>query len=217
MANSNKPKKNQKGDKAKVSNMDVCQTPPHALEPLMPYIPKEWLVWESAVGPERMIETTLRLNGYGVIGTDLMYGDEYNYFTYSPTDYDIEITNVPFSIKYDWLSTAFSRGKPFALLVPYETTASKKFQDLFKAYNGKPWLIEKLVPERRINFKMPFAGWGLRVFDDVKGKFVKKGGSSQFSTMWLTWGLNISGKRNDYVREFYVPMRKISSEELERL
>ncbi len=205
-----KPKINRAGDKAKVSQMDVCQTPPHALEPLYPYLKKDWLIWESAVGPEKLIQQTLESKGFIVIGTDLMYGDRYNRFTYQPIHYDIEITNVPFSIKYDWLAQAFKDGKRFALLVPYETTAAKEFKLLHKQYNHKPWTIEKLSPERRINFKMPNLGWGVTVYDEVKGKFVKKGDSAQMPTCWLTWGLEIHRFRiQDALLEYDVPMRSV--------
>lgn len=195
MANSNKPKTSQAVNIAKVSQMDVCQTPPHALEPLYPYIPKDWIIWESAAGPEQLIANTLRANGYNnVIATDLSYGEQYNRFSYRPEHYDIEWTNPGFSIKYKWLEQAFEDGMPFALLAPYETTFAKDFQKLFQEYNSRAWLVEILSPERRINYKMPNNGWK---------------GTAQMPTCWITWGLNISNSRNDYLRTFYVPMRNV--------
>jgi len=209
-----KPKSTQVKDKTKVSAMDVCQTPPHALEPLYPYIPKGTIIWESAAGPEQLIVNALHNNGYdNVIATDLSYGEQYNYFTYEPEYYDLQLTNVPFSLKYDWIKLAFERGIPFAVIVPYETTFAKEFQVLFAEYNGKPHWIEVLSPERRINYKMPFMNWGIKVWDEVKQKFIKKGDSAQMPTMWLTWGLNVSATRNDYLRTFYVPMRNVKYNE----
>lgn len=221
----NKPKTAQPQDTTKVSKVDVCQTPPHALEPLYPYLRRlqlrhpNMLIWESAVGPEKLIEKTLKAQGYAVHGTDLMYGDGYNYFNYSPLDevgYDgellVQITNMPFSIKYKWLKRAFELGFPFALLAPYETTFAKDFQNLFNKYNGKPWLIEVLSPERRINFKMPNMGWGKLVFKEEKGWYMS-GESAQMPTSWITWGLNVSDTRSDYLRTFYVPMRAVKYDE----
>lgn len=206
----NKPKENRAGDKNKVSQMDVCQTPPHALEPLYPYVPKEWIIWESMAGPEQLIVNALHDNGYdNVIATDLLYGEQYNYYTYEPEYYDLMWTNLAFSHKYDALKLAFERGVRFIVLVPYETTFAKEFQTLFKQYNGNPWFIEVLSPERRINFKMPNMGWGIKVWNEVKQKWVKKGDSAQMPTMWLTWGLNVSAHRTDYLRTFYVPMRSV--------
>ena len=210
----NKPKQTQIKDKTKVSMMDVCQTPPHALEPLYPYISKDRIIWESAAGPEQLIVGALYDNGYdNIIATDLSYGEEYNYFTYEPENYDLQLTNVPFSLKYDWIKLAFERGLPFAFIVPYETTFAKEFQVLFARYNNNPYYIEVLSPERRINFKMPFMGWGIKVWDEFKQKFVSKGESAQMPTMWLTWGLNVSATRNDYLRTFYVPMRNVKYNE----
>jgi len=208
----NKPKTNRKADKNKVSKMDVCQTPPHALEPLYPHLERNGfsIIWESAVGPEQLLADAMRNKGYNVWGTDLLMGDKYNRFTYRPLiNYDIEITNVPFSIKYYWLNVAFDDGKPFAFLVPYETTFAKEFQILFEEYNNKPWPIEVLSPERRINYKMPEMGWGITVWDEEKQKYVKRGESAQMPTAWLTWGLNVYKTRADYLRTYYVPMRKV--------
>lgn len=194
----NKPKTSQKIDITKLSNMDVCQTPPHALECLYPYLDKEWIIWESACGPEQILVKTLREKDYKVIASDLLWGEQYNRFHYKPDfiEYDIEITNMPFSIKYRWLAQAFKDGKRFALLAPYETTFAKEFQNLFAQYNGDPWQIEILSPERRINYKMPNKGWD---------------SSAQMPTCWITWGLEVHHTKNidETLFTYYVPMRSV--------
>lgn len=210
-----KPKTNRAGNTKKISMMDVCQTPPHALEPLYEHLRRMGYnrVWESAHGPEQLLVNALLSFGYEVIATDLSDGEQYNREYYKPNKnaYNIEITNPPFSIKYKWLEWAFEAGKPFALLMPYETTAAAEFKRLFKIYNGKPWRIEKLSPERRINFKMPNLGWGVTVWDEIKGKFVRKGDSAQMPTMWLTWGLEVHTVReiDDVLFEYDIPMRAV--------
>jgi hypothetical protein len=206
----NKPKTNNKGDKQKVSMMDVCQTPPHAIEPLLPYLPKDVTIWESASGPEELLVNALANKGYTIHATDLMYGEVYNRFTYKHGLIKwIEVTNVPFSIKYDWIKAAFENGMPFALLVPYETTFAADFMNLAKIYHWNPWPIEVLSPERRINFKMPNMGWGIEVWDEKKGKMVKKGDSAQMPTMWLTWGLNVYQHRMEQFLTYQVPMQSV--------
>lgn len=193
----NKPKTNNKGDITKVSAMDVCQTPPHALEPLYPYLPIDVTIWESACGPEEILVNALVNHGYTVHATDLMYGEVYNRFTYKHGLKNwIEVTNMPFSIKYRWLAQAFEDGMPFAVLAPYETTAAAAFKKLVEKYNGKPWQIEKLTPERRINYKMPKKGWD---------------SSAQMPTCWITWGLNIHHTKHiaETLFEYYVPMRSV--------
>jgi len=193
-------------DTKKVSAIDVCQTPPHALEPLYQYIPKRWVIWESACGPERILQKAFEAQGYKVIGTDLMYGKQYNRFSYRPMSndpfsayepvplYDVEVTNCPFSVKYQWFEQAFEDGTPFAILAPYETTASGAFKNLCKHYTTPDTAVEVLAPERRLNYKMPNKGWD---------------SSAQMPTCWITWKLNVSATRNDYLRTFYVPMRNV--------
>jgi len=196
----NKPKTSQKVDTTKVSQMDICQTPPHALECLYPYLNLEWIIWESACGPEKILAYTLCNKGYGVVMSDLLWGEEYNRFEYKPPFYDIEITNIPFSIKYKWLEQSFKDGKRFALLAPYETTFAKEFQNLHKKYNTRPYFIEILSPERRINYKMPNKGWD---------------SSAQMPTCWITWGLEVHNTKQaeDILFTYYVPMRSVRYDE----
>lgn len=208
----NKPKSNRvDGGVKKVSQMDICQTPPYALDPLLPFLDPRWVVWESAAGPEQLIVKTLQSKGFdNIIATDLLYDEKYNYFTYEPEYYDIQITNMPFSIKYEWLALAFQRGVPFALLAPYETTFAKEWQDLLAEFYGKPYVPEVVSPERRINYKMPHMGWGIEVWDEKKGKMVKKGDSAQMPTAWITWGLNVHAKTTQpFLRTYYMPMETV--------
>lgn len=204
-----KPKTNRAGITSKVSGYDVCQTPPHALEPLIPLLQGFSLIWESAAGPEGLLVKTLRSNGLDVAATDLSYSPAFNFFSYQPLYWDVQVTNPPWSIKYQWIKRSFELGKPFALLVPYETTAAAVFQKLAKKYHNKPYPIEPLAPERRINFKMPDKGWGKLEWDAKKGKEVMRGDSAQMPTIWLTWGLIAASYYEPYITTYAIPMRKV--------
>jgi len=161
-----KPKSNDKNPQK-----DKCGTPSYALTPLLPYIPKDWIVWESASG-EGLLADALEINGYQVIRSDILTGQNYFDDRNLPSHYDIQITNVPFSIKYKWLQRAYQLGKPFALLMPSDVLfAGKEAQPLFQKYG-----CEILLPDKRTDFKMPNKGWG---------------GTAQMHTSWFTWGLNI--------------------------
>lgn len=190
---SNKPKKAREINTKKVSGFDVCQSPPHSIEPLLPLLDKKWVIWESAAGPEQILARTFADLDYDVIATDLLYGEEYNYFAYTPGHYDIEITNIPFSLKYLWIQKAVERNKPFAFLVPFETGAAGIFQDIAAQYDT---VFQILAPERRINYKMPGKGWN---------------GTAQMPTCWLTWQLHVDSlyRRNMYLEVFKVPMRNV--------
>lgn len=158
-----KPKSNQK----KIPKRDKCQTPPYALDPLLPYIKKDWLVWECAAG-EGYLANAIKDNGLQVIESDILTGQDF--FEYQP-DFDVIITNPPFSQKYKWLKRCYELEKPFALLLPLETLGAAAAQKLFLYYG-----MSLLVLSKRVNFKMPNTGWV---------------GSAQFPVAWFTWKMNL--------------------------
>jgi len=164
-----KPKKNHKP-----GPMDNCQTPPEALNPIIPYLKPEWTVWESAVGEGYLLEP-LNSRVRFVFNSDIDAGKDF--FLFQPEQWDVQVTNPPYSRKYDWLRRSYELGKPFALLVPVETIGAKACLDAMEDYKlDFEWIFFK----RRINFKMPNKGWN--------------GSGAQFPTFWFTRGLNIGQK-----------------------
>lgn len=150
---------------------DSCQTPSYAIPPILPYIPKDWIIWESAAG-EMLIADALQLHGYNnVITTDILNGQNYFDDRVVPVKYNIQLTNLPFSIKYDWLERAYLLGHPFALLAPSSMYFADTAVKLFDKFG-----IELIAPRQRIDFKMPNKGWA---------------GDSQFHSSWFCWQLGI--------------------------
>lgn len=207
---------------------DTFQTPPHALECLLPYISthhdvyhdptkhgghdvfRSTVVWESAAGHEQLLVREIQGWGFSTIATDIQYDSRYDFFTYDPGGWDVLITNPPYSasVRYPWIRRCFELRKPWALLVPYETTFAKAFQVLFHAYHNSPWPVEVLSPERRIAFKTAQYGWGTLVYDEKQDKMVMRGDSATMPTCWITWGLNIENQiKSAGFKTFYVPMR----------
>lgn len=155
-------------------NSNDFQTPPEALAPLIPYLKKEWTIWECACGRGNIVKT-LKDNGLTVIASDLFvdFGNEplRNFLNDTPSKpFDCIITNPPYSIKQKFLERAYSLGKPFAFLLPLTTFETEKRQALFKQHG-----LEVIFFDKRINFETPSG----------------KGSGSWFATAWFTFGLNI--------------------------
>lgn len=164
-----KPKQNQQGATKKSNNYDRCQTPFYALDPLLPHLPPG-TIWESAAGDGHIV-TKLTMSGYkDIISGDILTGQ--NFFEEEPLDWDCQVTNPPYSVKYKWLARSYKLGKPFALLLPLETLGASKGQKLFERYG-----VELILFDKRINFKMPNKGYDT--------------GGAQFPTAWFTFGLGI--------------------------
>lgn len=169
----------------KNNGSDDFQTPKEALYPLLPYIKKEWRIWECACGRGNLVNEFKKL-GYDVIGTDITNGKQYD-FRYSkiePTDF--VITNPPYSLKDIFLERCYELGKPFALLLPLTTFEGRTRQYLFKKYG-----VQVIFFNRRINFTTPSGN----------------GSGSWFMTAWFTNWLNLPRDLN-FV-EFNHPEQKI--------
>ena len=151
------------------SGMDACQTPAYAIDPLLPYLPREWIIWEPACGEGLLVEALYDsdFKQEHVIASDILAGQ--NFFEYEPDEWDYIVTNPPYSIQFQWLERCYQLGKPFALLLKVEILGTNTAQILMKQYGFEIMLLDK-----RVDFKMPNKGWD---------------SSAQFPTFWLCWQL----------------------------
>jgi hypothetical protein len=171
-----KPKEN-KG--YNLGTYDECQTPPYALEPLIPYLDPKFTIWECA-GGMRTLERALRYEyGCNIFSTDISDPYSVDFFkALVPSEhYYTIITNPPYSLKYEWLAKCYELGFPFALLMPVEMLGTAKGQRLFDKYG-----IEVIFMSPRVDFYMPNKGY--------------EGGGAQFPTAWFTWKLNLPKEIN---------------------
>lgn len=143
---------------------DNFQTPPEALNILLPFIKKEWLIWECAWGQGKLYNQ-LKKEGYNVVGSDIEFNFLENY-----KECDCIITNPPYSLKDQFIRRCYELKKPFALLMPLTALEGKKRQACYKEHG-----LQLIIPSKRINFETPSG----------------KGKGSWFMTAWYTWGLNL--------------------------
>ena len=153
---------------SKQGRPDDFQTPPHALNPLLPYLKKNWTIWECAAGQGNLVKA-LRGEGYKVISTDILTGKDF--LEWEPQKYDCIITNPPYSLKLEFLERVYLLGKPFAFLLPITALETEERQFFFHCFG-----LEMILFDRRINFKTP---------NDVKNS------NSWFATAWFTNRLQI--------------------------
>lgn len=147
---------------------DACQTPAYAIDPMLPFLHPDFVIWEPAAGEHYLVEA-LYDSGFKteqVIISDIL--TDQNFFEYTPDcHWDCLITNPPYSIKFQWLERCYQLGRPFALLVPVEILGAKTAQQLLRQYG-----FEMMFLDKRVDFKMPNKGWD---------------SSAQFPVFWLCW------------------------------
>jgi len=197
-------RKPQKSNLKNIPARDEAQTPPYAILPLLPYLPKDWIIWESAASKYGFLGEAIRaLNGNIVIESGLEL-DGTNYLTVPPKmTAQVQVTNPPFSIKYEWIERSFDNRQAFALLMPFDTWASARAQSQFQRFG-----MSIIILNRRVHFHMPNLGWGEVDADgnpikDADGKTHMS--RSDYSVAWFTWGLS---HLKEPVTYGYIPLEK---------
>ena len=141
---------------------DELYTPEYAIKPLLKHIPKNIKIWECTDYGRSNITKILKENGYEVISThkkdfDFLI-DKANF------EFDMILTNPPYSLKDEFISKCYEYGKPFCLLLPLTSLEGIKRGKMYDK-NG----IELLVFDKRIDFN---------------GK-----GKCWYNTSWFCWNV----------------------------
>ena len=93
----------------------------------------------------KTVLSMLKENGFKVIHTSKseidFLKDKANF------EFDVIITNPPYSLKNEFLKKCYEYNKPFALLLPLTALEGKERGKLYKKYG-----IEVIVLDKRINF-----------------------------------------------------------------
>lgn len=140
---------------------DELYTPEYAIIPLLKYLPNDIVIWECTDFGESNITKILKQNGYKVITT---HKDNFDFLIDTPDfQFDMIITNPPYSLKDEFLEKCYEYKKPFALLLPLTSLEGINRGKMYRE-NG----IELLVFDRRCNF----------IYDNAKK-------SNWFNTSWF--------------------------------
>ncbi len=95
---------------------DENYTPSYAIEPLLKYVPKDWVVWCPFDTENSNFVRLLEKNGNKVIHSHIRNGQDF--YHYIPMeDYDCIISNPPFTNKRQIFERCLDLQKPFALLM----------------------------------------------------------------------------------------------------
>lgn len=115
----------------RTSESDECMTPFYAVEPILEFLPKDKIIWCPFDEDWSAFVQLLKERGYKVINSNLKNNQDF--FNYEPEEWDILVSNPPFSKKDDVLKRCYELNKPFALILPIQTLQSKtRFKHLSK-------------------------------------------------------------------------------------
>jgi hypothetical protein len=160
---------------------DDWQTPPHALDPLLPYLKKNWLIWEPCAGKGNLVGS-LRDRGFLVYASDIKTrkdflkeprGQQIEEWAFVLRSYNCIVTNPPYSLKQAFLERAYALDRPFAFLLPLFTFEGPNRQALFEKHGLEVILINKRIEyepppgKNPINFASAWFTWKLRIGRDL--------------------------------------------------
>ena len=149
-------------DSAKVlysgGNNDECYTPDYAVKPILEYIPKDVTVWCPFDTEEsQFVKQISKTNP--VTYSHLDKGQDF--FQYQPSEWDIIISNPPFSNKKKFFKRALAFNKPFALIMTNTWLNDSTPKILFKDKDLQLLMFDKRMefvnPNGQVNNKITFS------------------------------------------------------------
>ena len=146
---------------------DEVYTPDYAVKPILKYLKPNSTIWCPFDTENSEYVKIFKEAGYKVIYSHIDNGQ--NFFEFEPKeDYDVIISNPPFSIKDAILNRLSELKKPYAMLLPLPALQGQK---RFKYLKGS----QALIFDKRINY-----------FKDYKTKEIQKGVS--FASIYICKG-----------------------------
>ena len=137
---------------------DECYTPLYGVKPILKYIPKDVIVWcpfdtfESHFVKE-ISKTNKVVTSHKWTGQD--------FFDYEPDEWDVIVSNPPFTNKRKYFERALSFDKPFALIMTNTWLNDSAPKQLFKDKDLQLLMFDKRMkfvsPDGRNNDKITFS------------------------------------------------------------
>ena len=110
-------------------NNDECYTPAYGVEPVLEYIPGEATVWcPFDKEDSEFVRQISKQNP--VVYSHIDFGQDF--FEYEPSEWDVIVSNPPFTNKRKFFERALSFGKPFALIMTNTWLNDAAPKQLFK-------------------------------------------------------------------------------------
>ena len=139
-------------------NNDECYTPDYGVKPILKYIPKDAVVWCPFDTPQSEFVKQIEQQNE-VIYSHINTGR--NFFEYEPYEWDVIVSNPPFTDKRKFFERALSFNKPFALIMTNTWLNDSAPMRLFKDKDLQLLMFDKrmkfLSPDGRDNNKITFS------------------------------------------------------------
>ena len=150
-------------------------TPRYGVLPIVKYLPKDKIIWCPFDKEDSEFVQVLTEQGYKVIYSHIENGQDF--YTYEPDEWDILVSNPPFTNKRQIFERALSFDKPFALIMsntwlndsaPKQVFKDKQLQILF--FEERMKFSNNGVVQNKITFSSSYFCYKLLPKDIVMDK-----------------------------------------------
>ena len=150
---------------------DECYTPIEGVLPILKYIPKDKIIWcpfdtEESNFVKEISKTNKVIKSHIVEGKD--------FFEYEPEEWDILISNPPFTDKRKYFERALSFNKPFALIMSLTWLNDSAPKQLFFEKDLQLLMFDKRMKFNNINkitFSSAYFCWNFLPKQIIMEKF----------------------------------------------
>ena len=139
-------------------NNDECYTPDYGVKPILKYIPEGAIVWCPFDTEDSQFVIQISKQNkveYSHISTG------HDFFYYEPDEWDMMVSNPPFTNKRKYFERALNLGKPFALIMTNTWLNDSAPKQLFKDKDLQLLMFDKrmkfISPDGRDNDKITFS------------------------------------------------------------
>ena len=139
---------------------DECYTPEYWVLPIIKYIERWKTVWCPFDTKESNFVKMISSSWYNVISSHI--SDWRDFYWYEPENWDIMISNPPFTWKYQIFERALSFNKPFALLMTNTWLNDSWPKKLFKDKDLQLLMFDKRIEynwNKKITFSSSYYCW----------------------------------------------------------
>jgi hypothetical protein len=139
-------------------NNDECYTPEYGVEPILEFIPENSTVW-CPFDKEESNFVKLISKKAKVVRSHIDSGQDF--FDYQPEEWDMIVSNPPFTNKRKFFERALSFNKPFALIMSNTWLNDAAPKQLFMEKDLQLLMFDKrmkfISPDGRDNNKITFS------------------------------------------------------------
>lgn len=125
---------------------DECMTPDWVVKAILPYIPRK-IIWCPFDKEDSAFVRILKENGYIVRHSHISNGQDF--YNYEPEQWDIIVSNPPFTNKRLIFDRALSFNKPFMLLMTAQWLNDAAPVQLYQEHKAE---LELIHFDKRIEF-----------------------------------------------------------------